>query len=69
MYPQGGAYTRAVESEKSLAPLCPIGGEALVTYHCCIIFSLQDMCEWVSDTAADAGETRGQDLVGQQPLL
>ena len=38
MFLQGGAYTRAQQSEKLLAPLCPVhvGGEAMVTNDWCI---------------------------------
>ena len=39
--PQGGAYTRALKSEKSLAPLCPIGREAVITNGWCIMVLCQ----------------------------
>ena len=37
MFTQGGAYNRAMKSEKSLALLCPIGGGAVVTNDWSII--------------------------------
>ena len=35
--PQGGAYTRALKSEKSLSPPIPIGGQPLDTNDWCIM--------------------------------
>ena len=38
MSPQGGSYTRALESEGSLSPPIPVGGGAVDTNDWCIIY-------------------------------